>query len=363
MTLRIHPDLQALPPPLRQEERDQLEANLLADGCLDPLIVWQEEQILLDGHNRLAICERHGLLYQVQEISLPDFDAAQLWVLRHQHGRRNATPNELSYMRGKEYEILKRQGKRTDLTSGNSYQKSPSTATSLAQEHKRSEKTIRNDFAYAKARDTLAQAVGKAVWDTVPDHEHKLTQQDVKALAKMATQHARTAQEALSAVQEAKTPKQVRQIVRQKASEVREYEQYMDAMARSEGLAQWPRPHPPEVQQRAWDRVYVEELGRRLTKALESVDRLHAHLAGDEDWRAGQLPALLEQQSARAIQLARCWGQVEMLLRRSETVLEGIFADVGVPASLRAVPKAPPPAAPAPPARRRGPRPPRTHAP
>ena len=71
MAITIHLDLQSLIPPLTPEELAQLEANLRAEGCRDPLIVWQEEQILLDGHNRLDLCERHGLEYRLQAISLP----------------------------------------------------------------------------------------------------------------------------------------------------------------------------------------------------------------------------------------------------------------------------------------------------
>lgn len=36
----IDEEFKALIPPLSQEERTQLEANLLADGCRDPLVVW-----------------------------------------------------------------------------------------------------------------------------------------------------------------------------------------------------------------------------------------------------------------------------------------------------------------------------------
>jgi hypothetical protein len=212
------------------------------------LIIWQEEQILLDGHNRYAICTQHGIAYGRHEISLPDWDSAQLWILRHQRGRRNATPNQLSYMRGKEYEIQKRQGKRTDLTSGNSYQKFPSTATALAQEHQRSEKTIRNDFAYVKALDTLAEAVGKEVRDKVRDHDLKLTQTEVRALAKMAPQYSYAVKEAIAAVEGAKTPKQARQIVRQTIREAREHTAEMDERCRSEydaDLGLIPPPQPP----------------------------------------------------------------------------------------------------------------------
>jgi hypothetical protein len=268
MAITIHPDLQSLIPPLRPEERAQLEANIVAYGCHDPLIIWQEEQILLDGHNRYAICTQHSLDYGLHEVSLPDWDSAQLWILRHQRGRRNSTPNQLSYMRGKEYEIQRRQGKRTDLTSGKSYQKLPSTATAVGQEHQVSEKTIRNDFAYAKALDTLAETVGKEVRDKVRDHDLKLTQTEVRALAAMAPRYSYAVKGAIAAVQEVKTPKQARHIVRQTVREAREHDAEMDARFRSEcarDLGLIPPPPAPVLVLEPED-VAVDEMPAPATQ-------------------------------------------------------------------------------------------------
>src|SRR6516162_7749452 len=60
--------------------------------CHDALVVWQEEQTLLDGHHRHAICEQHSLDYRIQELSLPDLEAAKAWTIANQLGRRNLTP-------------------------------------------------------------------------------------------------------------------------------------------------------------------------------------------------------------------------------------------------------------------------------
>jgi len=109
-TLTILPELQSLIPPLTPEEYAQLEANLLAEGCREPLVLWQEEQTLLDGHNRLTICEAHGLPYDTHEVSLPDLDAAKLWIYDNQLGRRNLTPHQLSYYRGQQYALHKKVG-------------------------------------------------------------------------------------------------------------------------------------------------------------------------------------------------------------------------------------------------------------
>jgi hypothetical protein len=86
--------------PLSSEERQQLEANLIAHGCRDALVVWRG--LLLDGHNRLAICNRHEISYDTAEIELPDREAAKLWIEENQIGRRNLsrTPRRSSSRKG-----------------------------------------------------------------------------------------------------------------------------------------------------------------------------------------------------------------------------------------------------------------------
>lgn len=88
----IDPEFRQLIPPLTDEELASLEEGILRDGCLDPLIIWQEQRLLLDGHNRKEICDRYGVDYTTREISLPDRDTAERWIIEHQFGRRNLTP-------------------------------------------------------------------------------------------------------------------------------------------------------------------------------------------------------------------------------------------------------------------------------
>ena len=88
----VDPEFQSLIAPPTQEERRQLEANLLAEGCRDPLVVWNG--ILLDGHNRLAICSRLRIPYKIVEVELPNREAARLWIEENQIGRRNLTPDQ-----------------------------------------------------------------------------------------------------------------------------------------------------------------------------------------------------------------------------------------------------------------------------
>jgi N6-adenosine-specific RNA methylase IME4 len=126
--IQIDAEFQALIPPLSAEEHAQLEANLVADGCRDPLVVWAkpapepgehkcyaydkrkcdlvplddvwhcrycehnpapQECVLVDGHNRHEICTRLGIDFETVE---QDFDTREdviVWMVDNQGGRRN----------------------------------------------------------------------------------------------------------------------------------------------------------------------------------------------------------------------------------------------------------------------------------
>lgn len=86
---KIDPEFEALIPPLSDEERAGLEASIVAEGCRDALIVWNG--VLLDGHNRLEICERRGVGFRTADVDLPNRDAATAWIIQNQLGRRNLT--------------------------------------------------------------------------------------------------------------------------------------------------------------------------------------------------------------------------------------------------------------------------------
>ena len=90
-SIQIDSEFQALIPPLSAEERAQLEANLLADGCRDPLVVWplDGQSILIDGHNRHEICTRLGLPFEVVAQEFDSRAHARIWMRANQAGRRN----------------------------------------------------------------------------------------------------------------------------------------------------------------------------------------------------------------------------------------------------------------------------------
>jgi len=99
----------ALIPPPSDDQRSMLEARIIADkGCRDPLVVWKERNILLDGHTRLAICKEYDLHYKVKYETLPDRDAAIDRIYDIHLERRNLTPSQWDVLLGRRYNRAKK---------------------------------------------------------------------------------------------------------------------------------------------------------------------------------------------------------------------------------------------------------------
>lgn len=93
MNITIKEELKALIPPLSDEEKQQLEQNLIADGCREPLVVWhnQNGDVLVDGHNRHEICQRNDIPFKVTHKHFDDETDVRIWMRENQMGRRNLT--------------------------------------------------------------------------------------------------------------------------------------------------------------------------------------------------------------------------------------------------------------------------------
>lgn len=178
----IDEEFRKLIPPLSPMERDNLEQLIRDQGCHEPLVVWGEDDTLLDGHNRRDICVKHGLAYKVRKVELPDRQAARNWVLKNQFGRRNLGPKRLSYIRGKLYEARKAQGMRTDRVKNGVPRRA---AGELAAEFRVDEKTIRRDAEFARLIDGVIEQCGYEFWSVLLGEMSKLSNADFKRLAAM----------------------------------------------------------------------------------------------------------------------------------------------------------------------------------
>lgn len=115
MELKVDHEFKAAIQPLAQEELAQLEANIQAHGCRDPLVIW--DGIIVDGHHRYEICSRLGITFQTVNMDFPDHASAKVWMLHNQLGRRNLNDFQRSEIALQLEDLLKGEAKERRLST------------------------------------------------------------------------------------------------------------------------------------------------------------------------------------------------------------------------------------------------------
>jgi hypothetical protein len=105
MQIQINDVLRDYIEPLTEAERTALERSLLAEGCRDALVLWND--VLVDGHNRYAICQKHGIPFKVtQNTSFKDIEDVMLWMIDNHLGRRSVSDFQRGVLALRQQEIL-----------------------------------------------------------------------------------------------------------------------------------------------------------------------------------------------------------------------------------------------------------------
>lgn len=188
--ITIDPDLKAFIRPLSEEEFGQLEENIVREGCKDALIVWKDgdRHVLVDGHNRHRICQKHKLDFKVEVKDFKDAAEVKDYMLKVQLGRRNLTQEEISYYRGLRYQNekqkdahlanLKQNLSEKDKMSPSENAPRGSTAEKIAKEYGVNEKTVKRDAKYSAGLNLLAANFR----NDILHGKQKVSKQDIQKL-------------------------------------------------------------------------------------------------------------------------------------------------------------------------------------
>lgn len=183
----IDEEFKDLLPPLTKEEFAQLEANILADGKInESLKVWSDngDDILLDGHHRMTLAEKHSLECDIEAIpKINNRQEAKAWIIKHARGQRNLTPEQESYLRGVQYNNEKGPAHRPGKKAGHNVPLN--TRDRLAEEHKVTPKTIQRDADFATAVDAIAKNAGSGAKQAILNRDAGVTKKDVIALSEL----------------------------------------------------------------------------------------------------------------------------------------------------------------------------------
>ena len=159
--IKIDEEFRDLLPSLDKQTFELLETNLLENGCRDSLVVWGD--ILIDGHNRYAICTEHDIPFTTISKEFDSREEAMIWIITTQVARRNLNATQLSRYRGLHYETEKKitndsnqytvdSARGQNVLDQNSVN---STAKRIAKLYNINEKTVRRDAKIAKATERI----------------------------------------------------------------------------------------------------------------------------------------------------------------------------------------------------------------
>lgn len=101
----VLPELKAYIDPLTPDEHEALERSILDEGCRDALVLWGN--ILVDGHNRYGICQKHGLPFKtIQNERFQNMEDIHLWMIDQHLGRRSVSDYQRGVLALRKREII-----------------------------------------------------------------------------------------------------------------------------------------------------------------------------------------------------------------------------------------------------------------
>ena len=160
--LKVNDELKALIPPLTDKEYQTLEQNIINEGCRDALIVWND--VIVDGHNRFEICQKHGIQYNVQDYEFDSLDDVKVWMIDNQDGRRNLTDGWKFELAQEKKKILAEKGRDKQLQTLKRGNKNPDLSKMDKTEHN-TQKQIADDLGWSIGKTARADKV----WNKADD--------------------------------------------------------------------------------------------------------------------------------------------------------------------------------------------------
>ena len=176
LNLNINEELRDLLDILTEDETKELEASVLKEGIRDAIVVWKEENAILDGHNRYRLAQKHGLQFATKELSFQNIDEAKDWMIRNQLGRRNLTRDKFTYYVGQLYNA------RSAAAAAAGKAATKKVSSEIAKQVGTSERSVRRAGGFATGVDKLGAVLGKIEKNKALSGESELSKAEIEKI-------------------------------------------------------------------------------------------------------------------------------------------------------------------------------------
>jgi len=221
--LKIDPEFRDKIPPMPEEDFKGLREDILRDGYVrDPLVVWKEENILLDGHHRWRVIQENPDVlndkFTVDYKSFKNRWEAIAWICANQIHKHNMTEIQKEKLLQEEYDARQKStggqignknakkrdgeipqvvftnlvtGDENPLPSPKNPGKEPTTRNILAKEHNISPDDVRSAVEVGRGIDR-GEEVEPGFKNQILSGEIKATKKDLKSMRKMSDEDIKT---------------------------------------------------------------------------------------------------------------------------------------------------------------------------
>ena len=101
---------------------------------------------MIDGHNRYAICTKYGIPFQTKEMVFNSKTHAEIWIIRTQKGRRNASTYVMVGLGLKLEDLLNQKGLENKVTKAHSFENLSKNEPLLKQNSAKASDNIENNW-------------------------------------------------------------------------------------------------------------------------------------------------------------------------------------------------------------------------
>jgi len=191
--LKIDNEFRDLLPPLTEEEYKGLEDSLLSEGYDEtlPIIVWKGHGIIVDGHNRYGICQKHNIPFVTVEREFNSKGDVTKWMCDIQLSRRSPNKKKRTYIIGRRYLIEKSSvgnpngfSQISQLPQNGAIGEKGRTSKIIGDQLGIGKNTVERAADFTQAVDTVVRVTGCKVNDLLDDYI-KGTMEEINKLAEL----------------------------------------------------------------------------------------------------------------------------------------------------------------------------------
>ena len=179
--VKIDPEFKAVCPPLTKEERGELRESIKRDGCREDILTWRG--FVIDGHNRLEICEELHKPYTTRPIvELKSRGEVIEWILRNQLGRRNLTAMQRAELALKLKDAVAAEAKARQVKAGKEHGRGQEKVRENS--HEPNERTDEKLDAEIRDAPDVKKCI-KPIEDVLNSHDSKMEEESRAVMEKV----------------------------------------------------------------------------------------------------------------------------------------------------------------------------------